>query len=81
MNKFLNLYEAITQLVTKVDQLDQRSIGKSLKIYYKNFLDGVGQKSIDFSNELDIIISRLYNMKEVDYDKNKIDYLVIANPI
>jgi hypothetical protein len=29
------------------------------------------------NKDLDIIHSRLYGMKEIDYDKNKIDFLVI----
>lgn len=47
----------------KVDSLDQQSI------------EDIGRKGKELGKEFDILIQRLFNTKEVDYDKNQIDFL------
>jgi hypothetical protein len=51
-------------LCRKIDVLDPKTI------------DSIGQRAKELNKELDMIVTRMYAMKEVDYDKNKIDFLV-----
>ena len=40
-------------------------------------IENISQKAKDLNKELDMIVNRMYSMKEVDYDKGKIDFLVL----
>lgn len=66
LSKYYNIIEILNILCRKVDSIDQKTI------------DGTGytQKAKELNKELELVVNRLYNMKEVDYDKNKIDFLV-----
>ncbi|CDW73875.1 UNKNOWN [Stylonychia lemnae] len=63
INKFMNIYSILELLCDKVDMLDSKSI------------EQIGSKAKELNKELETTVSRLFSMRDMDYDKNKIDYL------
>ena len=63
LNKFMNLHTVITNLANKVSSIDIKSI------------DFVASKAKELNKELEFVENRLLEMKEIYYDKGKIDFL------
>lgn len=62
-NKFLRMYDAITELCERVECFDSTS------------LERIGVRSKKLNKDLDEILSRLQAMETINYEKNKIDFL------
>eukprot|EP00347_Sterkiella_histriomuscorum_P001331 403372443 len=63
INKFMNIYSILEQLCDKVDMLDSKTI------------EIIGMKAKELNKELETTVQRLYQMRDIDYDKNKIEFL------
>jgi len=62
-NKFNTLYHHLDELCDKVDDLDTRT------------MDNIGNRAKELNKDLEDVVRRLQTMSDVNYDKNKIDYL------
>lgn len=62
-NKFTNLYAHLDELCDRVEDLDTRT------------LDSIGTRAKELNKELGDIVQRLQQMSDVNYDKNKVDFL------
>lgn len=62
-NKFISLYQHLDELCDKVDDLDTRT------------MDNIGNRAKELNKDLEDILRRLQTMTDVNYDKNKIEYL------
>lgn len=60
----MTLDQALDALCEKTDILDQK----------KN-VDIIGNKAKELNKELETLVNRFRQLKEIDYDQNKIDYL------
>mmetsp|Transcript_14502 Transcript_14502/g.14113 ORF Transcript_14502/g.14113 Transcript_14502/m.14113 type:complete len:105 (+) Transcript_14502:234-548(+) len=63
LNKFYSMMEILDFLNRKIDLMDG------------GIVDSIGQRGKELNKELELVVSRMYAMKEVDYDKGKIDFL------
>ena len=59
----MNIYSVLESLCDRVDMLDAKS------------LEAIGAKAKELNKELETTVQRLYQMKDIDYDKSKIDFL------
>ena len=60
----MTLDQALDALCEKTDILDQK----------KN-VDIIGNKAKELNKELETLVNRFRQLKEIDYDQNKIDFL------
>ena len=63
-NKFVTLIDMLENLCDKVDMLDQ-----------EKSIDAISKNAKQLNSELDILHQKLYQLQEIDYDKQKIDFL------
>jgi len=59
----MNIYSVLESLCDRVDLLDAKS------------LEQIALKAKELNKELENTVQRLYQMKDIDYDKNKIECL------
>ena len=64
-NKFSTLYQHLDDLCDKVDELQNDT----------RTMDNIGNRAKELNKDLEDIVRRLQTMSDVNYDKNKIDYL------
>lgn len=62
-NKFITLYQHLDELGDKVEALDTRT------------MDNIGNRAKELNKDLEDVVRRLQTMSDINYDKNKIDYL------
>ena len=39
--------------------------------------EAIGQKAKELNKELETLVQRFYQLRDIDYDKNKIDFLYL----
>ena len=62
-NQFMTLYSHLDELCDKIEDLDTRT------------MDIIGQRAKELNKDLEDIVRNLQSMNDVNYDKNKIDFL------
>lgn len=62
-NQFMALYSHLDDLCDKVEDLDTRT------------MDMIGQRAKELNKDLEDIVRNLQSMNDVNYDKNKVDFL------
>ena len=62
-NKFMTLYTHLDDLCDKVEDLDTRT------------MDIIGSRAKELNKDLEDIVRSLHSMSDINYDKNKIDFL------
>ena len=64
LNRFMTVYQALDNLCEKVESFN---VGGQI--------EQVGTKAKEFNKELDTLVNRFRNMKSIDYEPRKLDYL------
>lgn len=64
LNRFMTVYQALDNLCEKVESFN---VGGQI--------EQVGNKAKEFNKELDTLVNRFRNMKSIDYEPKKLDYL------
>ena len=62
-NQFMSLYSHLDDLCDKVEDLDTRT------------MDVIGQRAKELNKDLEDIVRNLQSMNDVNYDKNKVEFL------
>mmetsp|Transcript_29432 Transcript_29432/g.44559 ORF Transcript_29432/g.44559 Transcript_29432/m.44559 type:complete len:115 (+) Transcript_29432:1248-1592(+) len=62
-NRFLNMYQHLDEICDKIDSLDTST------------MNSIGNLAKDLNKDLEEILKNMQIMKEVNYDKSKIDFL------